>query len=365
MHPYADLAGLRAALRSHAAPLREALGWTQLPVGLWFPANVAEEVLADPASFAAELAELGLHPYTVNAFPAGAFHAERVKDEVFRPAWDDPARLAYTLRAAEALAALLPEGAEACLSTHSGAYKGWGAAANDENRIVAGLLAAADGLAALEQRSGRCMLLAIEPEPLSFLETTDEVVDLFTRRLLPAGAAARRHLGLCYDACHQAVEFEDPESSWAALSAAGVRIAKVQLSSAIELPDPARHRERLAPFARDRWFHQVVAEHADGELQRIADLDIALADEKAAGARRWRVHYHVPIFAERLEEDGSLLGTRDHLERILRLARAEGCPLEIETYTFDALPEGRREALGAKTLLEGLELEFRWVESIS
>lgn len=365
MHPYADLAGLRAALRSHAAPLREALGRAQLPVGLWFPANVAEEVLADPASFAAELAELGLHPYTVNAFPAGAFHAERVKDDVFRPAWDDPARLAYTLRAAEALAALLPEGAEACLSTHSGAYKGWGAAANNEDRIVAGLLAAADGLAALEQRTGRCMLLAIEPEPLSFLETTDEVVDLFTRRLLPAGAAARRHLGLCYDACHQAVEFEDPERSWAALAAAGVRIAKVQLSSAIELPDPARHRERLAPFARDRWFHQVVAEHADGELQRIADLDIALADEKAAGARRWRIHYHVPIFAERLEEDGSLLGTRDHLERILRLARADGCPLEIETYTFDALPEGRREALGATSLLEGLELEFRWVERIS
>ena len=35
--------------------------------------------------------------------------------------------------------------------------------------------------------------------------------------------------------------------------------------------------------------------------------------------------------------------------------------LEIETYTFSALPPGRRLALGAETLLDCLEQEFRWV----
>lgn len=361
VHPYADLAGLRAALREHAAPLRERLGWSRLPVGLWFPASVADEVLADPASFAAELGELGLHPYTVNAFPAGAFHAERVKDDVFRPAWSDPARVRYSLRAAEALAALLPEGADACLSTHSGAYKGWGAAANDEDAIVAGLLAAADGLAELEARVGRRMVLALEPEPLSFLETTDEVVDLFTRRLLPAGDAARRHLALCYDACHQAVEFEDPAASWRALRAAEVPVAKIQLSSAIELRDPARDRALLEPFARDRWFHQVVAEHADGSLQRLPDLPVALEDARAAQARRWRIHYHVPLFAERLDAEGRLLSTQAHLAELLAVAAEAGLPWEIETYTFEALPPERRRALGAESLLDGLEQEFRWV----
>ncbi|GJM23467.1 MAG: sugar phosphate isomerase [Planctomycetota bacterium] len=363
VHPYADLQGLRRALRDYAAPLRERLALTELPVGLWFPANVAEEVLADPASFVAELRELGLHPYTLNAFPAGAFHAERVKDDVFRPAWTDPARLRYSLRAAEALAALLPDGARACLSTHSGAYKGWGPGANNEDAIVAGLLAAADGLAELEQRTGRTLVLALEPEPLSFLETTSEVVDLFTRRLLPAGPAARRHLGLCYDACHQAVEFEAPAESWSALRAAEVPVAKIQLSSAIELPNPGRDRARLEPFSHDRWFHQVVAQHADGSLQRLPDLPDALADTRAATADRWRIHYHVPLFVERLDAEGHLLSTQSLLAELLGLEGAADLPWEIETYTFEALPPERRRALGAESLLDGLEQEFRWVHA--
>ena len=72
----------------------------------------------------------------------------------------------------------------------------------------------------------------------------------------------------------------------------------------------------------------------------------------------------MPIFAERLDEEGRLLGTRAPLEELLRLARADGCPLEIETYTFEALPEGRRARLGVPTLLDGLEREFRWAASV-
>ena len=58
-------------------------------------------------------------------------------------------------------------------------------------------------------------------------------------------------------------------------------------------------------------------------------------------------------------------GTRAPLEELLRLARADGCPLEIETYTFEALPEGRRARLGVPTLLDGLEREFRWAASVA
>ena len=288
VHAYDTTAGMLEALQRHAAPLRRALlPEGELGVGLWLPETVARDVSADPAALAAALKRLGLYAFTVNAFPQGAFHAERVKDDVFRPSWAEPARLHYTLLAAEALAGLLPEGVPGSISTHSGAYKPWGAAANDEDAIVNGLLQAAAGLAELEARTGRCVVLAIEPEPLSFLETTDEVVDLFTRRLLPAGDAAAAHLGLCYDACHQAVGFEDMAASVTALQGAGVRLAKVQLSSAVLLPDPAADRELLAPFALDRWFHQVVYRRGD-RLVRLPDLPEALADEDAARADEWR-----------------------------------------------------------------------------
>lgn len=379
VHPYRDVEGLVAALERHAAPLRRRLlgddgppdarppagtppDATPLGVGLWFPASVVAELAADAAPLRRRLAELGLFAFTVNAFPWGAFHAERVKDEVFRPTWAEPERLRYTLAAAEVLADLLPEGETGSISTHSGAYKPWGAAANSEDAIVAGWLAAAEGLRRIESRTGRRIVLAIEPEPLSFLETTAEVVDLFTRRL-QGSDAARTHLGLCYDACHQAVEFEDLAASVAALRAAGVALAKVQLSAALRLPDPAADRALLRPFAADRWFHQVLHRGPGGGLVRHADIAPALADAAAARAGEWRVHLHVPIFAGFLDDAGRLATTRPQLEALLAcVGRAEVTPhLEIETYSYDLLPAGRRAALGAATLDDCLLAEFRWV----
>jgi len=364
VHPYDSVQGMVAALAEYAVPLRERLGLDgPLGVGLWLPDPVAHEVAANPEALRAALDDMGLYAFTVNAFPQGAFHAERVKDDVFRPTWAEASRLAYTLTAARALAGLLPEGQSGSLSTHSGAYKPWGPAANDEDAIVAGLLAAAEGLAALQEETGKRIVLAIEPEPLSFLETTAEVVDLFSRRLIPKGRAARRHLGVCYDACHQAVEFEDMGISVTALTEADITIAKVQLSSAVVLPNPAADRALLEPFAEDRWFHQVLARDAYGEVQRLPDLPEALADERAAAADSWRVHLHVPLFADPLDDEGRLRTTRPWLAELLGLVSyAELTPhLEIETYSFDAIPAERRAALGAPDLLSCLEREFAWV----
>ena len=364
VHPYETVDGMLAALERHAVPLRARLGLTgPLGVGLWLPAAVARALRSDPAPLRARLSALGLYAFTVNAFPYGDFHGERVKDDVFRPSWAEPERLHYTLAAAEVLAGLLPEGEAGSVSTHSGGYKPWGAEANDEHAIVAGLLAAADGLAALERRTGRRIVLGLEPEPLSWLETTDEVVDLFGRRLSPAGDAARTHLGVCYDACHQAVEFEDMAASVAALREAGVALAKVQLSSAILLPDPAADRELLRPFAEDRWFHQVLHRAPGGGLQRHADLPQALASRSAREAGEWRVHLHVPLFADPLDDEGRLRTTRPWLAELLALVgRPEVTPhLEIETYSFGAIPEARRRALGAPDLDACLLREFEWV----
>ena len=163
------------------------------------------------------------------------------------------------------------------------------------------------GLADLEHSTGRRIVLAAEPEPFSFLETTDEVIEFFTTRLLPAGPHAKRHLGVCYDACHQAVQFEDMAASVGALRAAGVPIAKVQLSSAIRVLDPRQHLDRLRPFAEDRWFHQVVARHGDGRIERVVDLPLALQDVDVQQADEWRIHYHVPIFSGELDEQGLAL----------------------------------------------------------
>jgi sugar phosphate isomerase/epimerase len=367
VHPYRDLDGMLAALAEHAVPLRQRLaragrieGHAPLGVGLWFPEPVANEVAADARPLADALAHMQLDVFTLNAFPQGAFHEDVVKDAVFRPSWSDRARLDYTLTAARALAALIPEGATGSVSTHTGAYKPWGPAEVDPDGITRGFLRAAEGLADLERRTGRRIVLALEPEPFSFLETTDEVIRFFTSRLQPAGEHAVRHLGICYDACHQAVQFEDMATSVRALATAGVPIAKVQLSSAIRVREPGRHLERLRPFAEDRWFHQVVARHADGRLERVADLPLALEDVDVQLSDEWRIHYHVPIFAAELDEQGALQTTRPQLEQLLAEV-SDVTHLEIETYTYNAIPESRRRRLGVETLVDCLEQEFCWV----
>ena len=368
VHPYADLEGLLAALEGAAAPLRDRLvaageldDGAPLGVGLWFPEAVAHAVVADPAPLRAALERLRLDAFTVNAFPQGAFHGDVVKEAVFRPTWAEAARLDYTLTAARALATLLPAGGTGSLSTHTGGTKAMGLS---PGVVAAGLVAAAEGLARLEDETGRRLLLALEPEPLSFLETTEEVCAFFTEHLHPAGEAARRHLALCYDACHQAVEFEDMAASVGRLAEAEVPVAKVQLSSAIRVPAPAAAVERLRPFAEDRWFHQVVSRAEGGALTRWTDLPVALDDAAALAAAEWRVHYHVPLFAESLDDgpDG-LLTTRPQLEELLAEVTARDATrhFEIETYTWEALPAARREALGLRDVVDCLEQEFRWV----
>jgi hypothetical protein len=371
VHPYATLPGLLEVLGHEPATLRRRLVASgrlaadePLGLGLWLPAAAAQAAAADPAPLRRRLESLGLRAFTVNAFPLSDFHGARVKDAVFRPGWAEPARLEATLDAARALAALLPEGETGSISTHTGAYRAWGPPLTDEVAIARGLLAAAEGLAALRERTGRHIRLALEPEPFSTLETTAQAADFFARLLLPAGEAAREHLGLCFDACHQAVEFEEPGAALATLRAAGVTIAKLQLSAALVLRDPARHAERLRPWAEDRWFHQVVARGADGALHHLPDLPEALASQDPAvrAAAEWRVHFHVPIFARELDADGALRSTQPELSALLARPELRAVEhLEVETYSFAMIPAERRAALGVPTLLDALEREMHWV----
>lgn len=388
VHPYEDLTGLVAALESGAAPLRERLVRAgrlapdaPLGVGLWLPARVAAQVAHDPLPLRRRLDALRLSCFTVNAFPYGDFHGARVKDAVFRPTWAERSRLDYTLLAAQALAALLPEGQLGSISTHSGGYKPWGAAAPRAQDIATHLLAAAEGLADLRRRTGRHIRLCLEPEPLSTLETTDEVVDFFARWLQPAGGAARseaatEHLGVCFDACHQAVEFEDMQRALAALASAGIAVGKLQLSSAIRVERPDAARAALQGWADERWFHQVVARAADGRVRRQPDLPEALAEplsnaltdapttpQDSSTREAWRIHFHVPLFATQLDEQGLLLTTQPDLQRLLQLAADPALTphLEIETYSWSMIPSARRAALGVPTLLDCLEREFAWV----
>jgi hypothetical protein len=226
----------------------------------------------------------------------------------------------------------------------------------------------ARGLAGLADRTGRRIRVALEPEPGCVLEDSAGVVEFFEGPLARAGDRSDRgavadHLGVCLDACHLAVVFEPPEQAVETLVEAGIAVAKVQLSSALEVPAPAdpRQRQALGRFHERRYLHQVrVAGHpAEG----ADDLGVALARLRTDAA--WRVHFHVPIDRAQLtldsEGDPVTLGTTQaDLETALAAVLTAGActTFEVETYTFPALP-----GLPPGPLAEGISREVAWARA--
>ena len=173
-----------------------------------------------------------------------------------------------------------------------------------------------------------------------------------------AAAALRRHLGLCYDVCHAAIEYEDPAASIAVLKDAGIAIGKVQLSSALRIAAvDAASPDQLRPFDEPVYLHQVIQRDGD-TLTRYRDLTDALQQAEAAIGSEWRIHFHVPVFLDRLKDFDT---TQDFLREILAIHRATPVTghLEVETYTWDVLPDQYRTA----GLSEAIARELNWVRS--
>ena len=381
VHPGADLAEVERSLTTWTVPVARAFsGDAPFPVGLWLSAQSAAELsLPDRCRrFGEFLAAQRLTLATLNCFPFGGFHAAAVKDAVYRTDWSDSRRVNFTLQAATAAARLAPPGAVVPISTLAGAAKaaGGGAAvaAIGENlgRVVA-------ELARIERETGRELVLCLEPEPFTQLETTADAVAFFEREVWANGssarrgfglaggvaaageAALRRHLGLCYDTCHQAVVFEDGAAAVARLVAAGVRIGKVQLSSALRTDGAVARTATLAAlaaFREPRWLHQAFLRRPDGAIAGHLDLDLGMAALAAApDGTELRVHFHVPIDRERF---GDLATTRNDLDAVAAAIRMRPpAVFEVETYTFPALPEGSEP----RALVEALVAELRYARA--
>ncbi|HEX5009880.1 MAG TPA: metabolite traffic protein EboE [Planctomycetota bacterium] len=375
IHAGETLAEVRAGLEKHLPPIKAAVSpGRPLGVGLRL-GHAAAEGLRDPAALAALKGFLdtgGYYVFTLNGFPYGPFHGRAVKEDAYRPDWSEPERLAYTDHLADVLAALLPANQPGSVSTVPCTFKPWSEGRMDA--VVEHLVRHVAHLVGIERRQGKRIALALEPEPYCFLETVDEAVAFFEERLFgrtgvarlaalaslsPAEAesAMRRHLGLCYDVCHAAVEFEDPRGSIDRLRARGIGIYKLQLSAALRVARfGAQSARQLGEFAEPVYLHQVVR-RSNGALQRYIDLPQALAEAAGAEGSEWRVHFHVPIFLERMEHFDT---TQAFLAEILALHRDApvSAHLEVETYTWDVLPAAYRGV----PLSAAIARELNWVK---
>jgi len=339
-------------------------------IGLRLSNRAAQELSnrATLLEFQRWLGQNHCYVFTINGFPFGRFHGGRVKEQVYLPDWTSEERLAYTKLLFDLLAQLLPAGIEGSVSTVPCGFKELVTTPEELKMIRDNLWHCVEHIARVSAQTGRKMHLGLEPEPLCLLETSGEVVHFFDRIRAEHRKDPRlaEHLGVNYDTCHLAVEFEEPQNAITCLQMHGIKISKIHLSSALKVRPTGEAREALLAFSDDVYLHQVVVRRADGSRIIYRDLPDALASEPpleerppndvTAPGTEWRIHFHIPLHSP---PTPLFDNTADHILGVLDLAQANPAlcsHLEMETYTWEVLPPELKD----RDVVDQLVAEYEW-----
>jgi hypothetical protein len=322
----------------------------------------------------------GIYVFTMNGFPYGNFHNTVVKENVHTPDWTTQERTAYTIRLFDLLSRLIPDNLqEGGISTSPLSYRFWWKTPesldNAINSATQNILLVVDFLIDLHEKTGKIFHLNIEPEPDGILENSDEYINWYTNFLIPMGIkhlenkgfsdvdaaiVIKRHVQLCYDVCHFAIAFEEPNKVIQKLEKHGLKVGKIQISSALKIDFNTNAEAKLnaiKQYNEPTYLHQVVALKKDGSFQKFPDLSEAMTnfDENISS---WRVHFHVPLF---IEQYGLLGSTQSDIIETINLQKQKlFCNhLEIETYTWGVLPAEFQVSLN-----DSIIREINWVKKL-
>ncbi len=339
---------------------------TPFGIGLRLSALAAKEVLENNQLFDFKdwLFEHNMYVFTLNGFPYGGFHHTTVKDKVHHPDWQTRERMEYTKNLCDILSVLLPETVEGGISTSPLSYKYWYTKVSEieevKHKSCIQLLEVVRYMIKIKEQTGKLLHLDIEPEPDGVIETSDEWIDFFKKYLIPNGVtmltkqlnmtsleaetAIRTHVQLCYDICHFAVGYEDPEVVVGKMDQYGINIGKMQISSALKVniskdeKQLAEIKNLLINFDEPTYLHQTVLKKREGGLQYYRDLKPALKKIDIKYHKELRTHFHVPVFTHNYSV---LQSTQDDIIKTLNLWRKDPFTkhLEVETYTWEVLPD--------------------------
>lgn len=331
-----------------------------------------------------ELTELciqhNLYIFTINGFIYGHFHKKPVKKNVYLPDWTSSKRVEFSNQLATILDEMQPKNITGTISTVPIAFKDAIISEKEVEKATQHLLEHIAHLYALEKNSGKKIMLCLEPEPGCYIETIDETIEFFTKYLFSEKSKKslqkqigetttfcheyiKSHIGICYDTCHMAIEYENASKALSQLKKHQIAIGKVQISSAIRIMFAPKDQEvinYLSLFVDKIYLHQVV-QRFNENIKRFTDLPEALKYLKILPRDaniEWRIHFHIPIF---LKKTNIINSTQQHIiETLQYMNKFSVCQhYEVETYTWDVLPNEYKKT----SLHESIVRELKWTHS--
>ncbi|MGA1825172.1 MAG: metabolite traffic protein EboE [bacterium] len=338
-----------AAIQDYALKVKATICANQaFALGLRLSANAARDLIPKLQFFKNFLLQNDLYVVSINGFPYGLFHGAVIKKNVYLPDWDSSLRVSYTLDLIKILSNLLPEGEIGTISTlpcHYGKIV--------KPSTIDNLLYVKAYLADIEKKSGKHIILSLEPEPACYLDSLDSTLTFFNT-LYSIDESARRYLGVCLDTCHIALEFESPLVWLKKLTHAAIPLQKIQISAApsaeVSQKNPQKDSQNIfGCFDEKHYLHQTSV-LSSGEIFKFSDLSDAL---ESAPAGQWRVHFHVPLSWFRNNIYSTALLIEDDFIKQTYLRKK--MHFEIETYAYWVLPGAK------KSIVDSITSEIQWV----
>lgn len=335
-------------------------------IGLRLSNKAAEELLMNDNldNFKLWLDQANCYVATLNGFVYGNFYGKQVKEKVYEPDWSTKERASFNISLIDILSHL--PGIELGFSTSPLAYKFCIGRKYDHkffDKVCHNLLLLVKKMMLIFQATNKIIHIDFEPEGDCLLETIEDVVDFFNKfifgqvahklsydlqiTLSDAINHIKRHLRICYDICHQSVQFEDHIKNFSFLEKMGIKIGKIQISSALRFKESGA----IDQFEDNVYLHQTVVKNSEGILKKYRDLDQAIGKP----GDEFRVHFHLPIFVEKY---GDFLSTNNDILDVLCFLKNHpitSC-LEIETYTWQVLPYELQ-----LDLISSIQKEYEWV----
>lgn len=378
--PVTSFADIQATMRDFLAPINRAIN-AESPVDV--SVRLSQAALGDP-EFSGEklrslLDEYGLALAGISAVSIGG----GTKEHVHHPDWRTEERLGFMFPALNLAAEFATPAREVGVTTNALSYRHWLDIDMPGNwaALTLNVIRAVQHLVGIRQRTGITIHIDLEVEPGSVLRDSADILRFYTQWLLPRGSAMLsdrmdeiggtateailRHVRLALDTAHAGVVWDDAGASLDAFEQYGIRIGRLQVSSALEVQIPAEPdarqemAEHLATFVSPTLLQQVVA-HRDGALvQRFEDLPDAIAVINESVSERWRIHTHAPLLADRY---GIFASTREDTASWIREIARRGLDvgmIELRSANWDVVPHDDRGPMEAMIMRE-----VEWVRGI-